>query len=170
MASPTRCTAQGEFSIDLDAAKALDPFAHQDDSGSVQVSYELPHDFQENPDFLPRSITAKVDPAGEAQYSVESRALIDHTGSIHVAAHVDIDESKDTKLEDVVIDSRWNETGAGRAEIDFSGGDLPSSIAMVDAVECWGTDFMQSYYSDSVRLLAHGRAGECLRVLEQIMP
>jgi hypothetical protein len=140
----------GEFSIDLDVAKALDPFAHQDDSGSVQVSYDLPHDFLDNPNFLPRSITAIVDPAGEAQYSVESRALIDHTGSIHVDAHVDIDESKATKLEDVVIDSRWNETGAGRADIDFAGGDLPSSTPMVDAVECWGTDFKQSYYSDSV--------------------
>jgi hypothetical protein len=147
---PHALHGQGTFNIDLDVAKALDPFAHPDDSGTVQVNYELPHDFLENPDFLPRTITAIVDPAGEAHYSVESQAQIDHTGSIHVDAHVDIDDSKDTKLEDVVIDSRWNATGAGRADIDFSGGDLPSTIPMVDAVECWGTDFMQSYYNDSV--------------------
>jgi len=66
------------------------------------------------------------------------------------AAHVDTDESKNTKLEDVVIDSRWNQVGAGRADIDIAGGDLPSTTPMVDAVECWGTDFLQSYYSDSV--------------------
>jgi len=147
---PHASHGKGEFSIDLDVAKALDPFAHQDDSGTVRVSYELPHDFLENPNFLPRSITAKVDPAGEAEYTVESLALIDHTGQIHVDAHVDIDEDKNTKLEDVVIDSHWNATGAGRADIDFSGGDLPGTIPMVDAVECWGTDFMRSYYSDSV--------------------
>ncbi len=141
---------QGEFSIDLDVAKSLDPFAHQDDSGTVQVSYQLPHDFLENPNFLPRSITAKVDAAGDAEYTVESRALIDHTGSIHVDAHVDIDASKDTKLEDVVIDSRWNQAGAGRADIEIAGGDLPSATPMVDAVECWATDFTQSYYDDSV--------------------
>lgn len=147
---PHALHGKGEFNIDLDAAKALDPFAHPDDSGSVEVSYDLPHDFPENPNFLPRSITAKVDPAGEAQYTVESLSLLDHTGSIHVDAHVDIAESKDTKLEDVVIDSRWNATGAGRADIDFAGGDLPSTTPMVDAVECWGTDFKRSYYSDSV--------------------
>lgn len=147
---PHALHGKGEFTIDLDVAKSLDPFSHEQDSGTVQVDYELPHDFLQNPNFLPRSITAKVDPAGEAQYTVESLALVDHTGSIHVDAHVDIAESKDTKLEDVVIDSRWNATGAGRADIDFAGGDLPSTIPMVDAVECWGTDFQQSYYSDSV--------------------
>ncbi|HEX2670142.1 MAG TPA: hypothetical protein VHM25_04680, partial [Polyangiaceae bacterium] len=141
---------QGEFTIDLDVAKSLDPLAHADDSGTVHVDYDLPRDFLENPDFLPRSITAKVDPAGEAVYTVESLAKVDHTGSIHVDAHVDIADSKDTKLEDVVIDSRWNAAGAGRADIDFSGGDLPASTPMVDAVECWGTDFTQSYYNDSV--------------------
>ena len=147
---PHASHGKGEFSIDLDVATALDPFAHPDDSGTVRVNYELPHDFLDSPGLLPRSITAQVNPAGEAEYTVESRALSDHTGSIHVDAHVDIDENKHTKLEDVVIDSRWNATGAGRADIDFSGGDLPSTIPMVDAVECWGTDFMRSYYSDSV--------------------
>ncbi len=147
---PHALHGKGEFRIDLDVAKALDPAAHEDASGSVDVSYELPHDFLEHPNFLPRSITAKVDPAGEAVYTVESLALIDHTGSIHLDAHVDIDDSKSTKLEDVVIDSRWNQTGAGRADIDFSGGDLPSTIPLVDALECWGTDFQQSYYTDSV--------------------
>jgi len=147
---PHASHGQGEFSIDLDVAKALDPFAHPDDSGSVQVTYALPHDFLTGEGLLPSSITAHVDPAGEAQYTVESLALVDHTGSLHVDAHVDIDEQKDTQLEDVVIDSRWNATGAGRADIAFSGGDLPSTTPLVDAVECWGTDFTRSYYSDSV--------------------
>jgi hypothetical protein len=147
---PHSLHGRGEFRIDLDVAKALDPFAHEEDSGTVQVNYELPRDFLDNPNFLPRSITAKVDPAGEAEYTVESLALLDRTGSIHVDAHVDIAEEKNTKLEDVVIDSRWNQAGAGRADIDFAGGDLPSSIPMVAAVECWGTDFLQSYYTDSV--------------------
>jgi hypothetical protein len=140
----------GEFTIDLDVAKALDPLAHADDSGTVRIDYELPHDFLENPDFLPRSITAKVDPEGDAVYTVESLAQVDHTGSIHVDAHVDIADSKDTQLEDVIIDSRWNAAGAGRADIAFTGGDLPASTPMVNAVECWGTDFTQSYYNDSV--------------------
>ena len=147
---PHALHGQGEFRIDLDVAKSLDPFAHQADSGSVRVSYELPHDFLDNPNFLPRSITAEVDPAGPERYTVESLALLDHTGSIHVDAHTDIADGKDTQLEDVVIDSRWNQIGAGRADIGLAGGDLPSTNPVVDAVECWGTDFLQSYYSDSV--------------------
>jgi hypothetical protein len=147
---PHALHGKGEFRIDLDVANSLDPFAHSDDSGSVQVSYALPHEFLDHPNPLPRSITAKVDPAGEAEYTVESLALLDHTGSIHVDAHVDIADSKDTLLEDVVIDSRWNQAGAGRADIGIAGGDLPSATPLVDAVECWGTDFLQSYYTDSV--------------------
>jgi len=147
---PHALHGKGNFTIDLDVAKALDPFAHPDDSGTVRIDYDLPHDLVQGQDFLPRSITAKVDPEGEAVYTVESLANVDHTGSIHVGAHVDIAESKDTKLEDVVVDSRWNATGAGRADIDFTGGDLPSSVPMVSAVECWGSDFTQSYYNDSV--------------------
>lgn len=141
---------QGQFTIDLDVAKSLDPFAHASDSGTVRIDYALPHDFLDEPDFLPRSITAKVDPEGDGVYTVESLANVDHTGSIHLDAHVDIADSKDRQLEDVVIDSRWNESGAGRADIEFTGGDLPSNTPLVSAVECWGTDFTQSYYQDSV--------------------
>ena len=151
---PHALHGQGHFRIDLDVAKSLDPFAHADDSGSVEVSYELPHDFLDSPNLLPRSIVAKVDPAGEAEYTVESLALIDHTGSIRVDAHVDTDDSKRTKLEDAIIDSRWNRAGAGRADIQLAGGDFPSTVPMFDAVECWGADFLQSYYSDSVGFVA----------------
>ena len=139
---------QGTFTIDLDLAKALDPYKHPNDSGQVTVT----HEFSENLAALPRSITAAVTPVGEAHYTVQSHAEVDRTGTIHVAAHVDIDDSKMTALEDVVIDSRWAASGAGRADIIIAGGDLPASITMVDAVECWGTDFMQSYYEDSANL------------------
>jgi hypothetical protein len=141
---------QGTFTIDLDEAKTLDPYKHPNDSGSVVIVHDLPHDFTENLAALPRTITATVTPQGEAHYSVESVANLDHTGTIHVVAHVDIDPSKMTKLEDVTVDSRWNATGAGRADITISGGDLPASTPMVDAVECWGTDFTESYYNDTV--------------------
>lgn len=145
---------QGTFKIDLDVAKALDPFNNQDNSGIVVVDHQLPRDFSDRLGALPRSITATVTPKGEAHYTVESIANEDHTGVIHVDAHVDIDDSKMTKLEDVVINSRWQPSGAGRADIDISGGDLPASVAMVDAIECWGTDFKQTYYTDSAGISA----------------
>ena len=146
---PHALHGQGKFSIDLDVAKQLDPFKHPIDSGSVTVTHDLPHDFSENLAALPRTITAAVTPAGELHFTVESRALVDRTGSIHVDAHADIDDSKTTKLEDVVIASRWAPSGAGRADITIAGGDLPASIPLLNAVECWGSDFRQSYYDDS---------------------
>jgi hypothetical protein len=147
---PSALHGQGTFSIDLDEAKALDPLKHTDDSGSVAVDYQLPPDFSENLGALPRTITATVTPQGEAHYTVTSVANADFTGTIHVQAHVDIDDSKRTLLEDVTVNSRWNASGAGRADITISGGDLPTSTPEVDAEECWGTDFAQSYYKDSV--------------------
>jgi hypothetical protein len=140
---------QGTFTIDLDVAKALDPYKHPNDSGKVAVTHDLPHYFSETIAALPRTITAEVTPLGEAHYTVESRALVDHSGTIHVDAHVDIDDSKTTKLEDVLVDSRWATSGAGRADITIVGGDLPANIPMVGATECWGTDFKQTYYEDS---------------------
>ena len=147
---PSAMHGQGTFAINLDNAKALDPYKHPNDSGSVSIDYDLPRDFPDNAERLSRTITATVTPQGEAHYSVESVASPDHTGSILVNAHVDIDDSKMTKLEDVVVLGRWAATGAGRADIKITGGDLPASTPLVDASECWGTDFTQSYYSDSV--------------------
>jgi hypothetical protein len=161
--TPHPMHGQGTFSIDLDTAKALDPYKHPNDSGSASVVYDLPHDFSENLGALPRTITATVTPAGEAHYSVESIANLDHTGNIYVTAHVDIDPSMLTKLEDVTVNSRWNSTGAGRADITITGGDLPASTPVVDAVECWGTDFTQSYYNDSVDFApSAGDANACV--------
>ena len=147
---PSSLHGQGSFAIDLDAAKALDPYKHPNDSGTVTIVHDLPRDFSEHLGALPRTITATVMPQGEAHYSVKSVANLDYTGSIQVDAHVDTDDSKRTLLEDVTVDSRWRASGAGRADITIAGGDLPASIPVVDATECWSTDFTRAYYSDSV--------------------
>lgn len=152
---------QGTFTIDLDVAKALDPYKHQTDSGKVTVSHVLPPGFSLNSGALPRTITAEVTPLGEAHYTVESHAAVDHSGTVRVDAHADIDDSKATKLEDVVVDSRWSSSGAGRADIAIAGGDLP--LPMVAAVECWGTDFTQTYYRDSEGYApTTGEVGACV--------
>ncbi|MEP7050399.1 MAG: hypothetical protein ABJB12_08610 [Pseudomonadota bacterium] len=151
---PSPKHGQGAFKIDLDVARELDPFDNESNSGIVVIDHDLPHDFSDRLGALPRTITATVTPKGGAHYTVKSVANEDHTGVIHVDAHVDIDDSKLTKLEDVVINSRWQASGAGRADIAISGGDLPASVTMVDAVECWGADFTQSYYNDSAGISA----------------
>ena len=72
---------QGAFTIDLDAAKALDPYKHQNDSGSVAFSYDLPANIDQDLSALPRHIQATVAPQGPSYFSIESDANVDHTGS-----------------------------------------------------------------------------------------
>lgn len=144
---------EGDFTIDLDVARDLDPLAHEGDTGTVHVTHHLPHDIDERLSALPRTITAEVapDPAVNPEsFSVTSKANADGTGSLHVDARADVDASKTTSLEDVVIDSRWRADGAGRADIVIAGGDIPASPGTVSAVECWGADFRRAYYSDSI--------------------
>jgi len=157
---------EGDFTIDLSVARALDPFAHQNDSGTVHIVHHLPHDLGEGQSALPRSITAEVtpDPAVNPEsFSVTSNANLDGTGSLHVGARADVDESKMTALEDIAIDSRWRADGAGRADIVIAGGDVPVDPGTVSAVECWGSDFMRSYYADSINFQpSEGQPSACV--------
>lgn len=144
---------QGDFLVDLDAARELDPIGHEDDSGTVRIVHDLPRGLDGEGKGLPRTITADVrrNPAlNPESCSVTSKAELDGTGSLHVDAKADVDDAKTTALEDVAIDSRWRADGAGRADIVIGGGDIPLDPGRVSAVECWGADFMRSYYADSI--------------------
>jgi len=141
----------GYFEIDLDTAKELDPFEHQDDSGKVKVTHDLPPDITTDLFSQPRSVTAEVKPSNStAWFTVTSNSNADGTGTLLVDAHADADDSNLTQEEDISIKSQWNKLGEGRADINISGGDVPASMDPVKAVECWGADFYRVYYSDSV--------------------
>ena len=83
------------------------------------------------------STDCTVTPQGEAHYSVESVVDADHTGSIHVVAHVDIDDSKQTLLEDV---SRSIAAGRRAAPGELTSTSRAAicrrALPRVDAVEC----------------------------------
>jgi hypothetical protein len=140
----------GEFTLDLDNARRLDPSRHADDAGTVTIEHDLPRDIGRRVDALPRFITATVNaPTGESLV-IGSTANTDHTGSLGVTAVVDIDDVKDGVNEDVSIASRWRATGAGRSDITIAGGSLPADLPVVNATECWGEDFSRVYYGDSI--------------------
>lgn len=157
---------EGDFTIDLSAARELDPFAHQNDSGTVHVVHHLPHDIGSGGGALPRSIVAEVTPdplLNPESFTVTSDANLDGTGALQVVARADVDDSKTTLLEDIAIDSRWSAEGAGRADIVIVGGDIPADPGSVSAVECWGSDFKRSYYTDSVGIEPNeGSAAACV--------
>lgn len=150
----------GEFSIDLDAAKRLDPIKHRDDSGTVSISHDLP---ARDTAGLPRLITAQVDPSGDAWIRIRSEANVDHTGSLRVDAHADSEASKATALEDISLVSRWRADGQGRADWAISGGDLPPTLPVVTASECWNGGFARVYYADSATFKPNfGDSGACV--------
>jgi hypothetical protein len=157
---------EGDFTIDLSAAHDLDPFSHEHDSGTVHIVHHLPHDVGDGGGALPRSILAEVTPdpsVNRESFSVTSDANLDGTGSLHVVASADVDDTKLTQLEDIVVDSRFRADGAGRADIVISGGDIPADPGSVNAVECWGADFVRSYYADSIEFQpSEGEASACV--------
>jgi len=157
---------EGEFTIDLGVAHDLDPIAHENDSGTLHIVHQLPHDLGDGTGGLPRQIVAEVKPdpnVNPQSYTITSNANPDGTGSLHVDAHADVDDTQSTQLEDIGIDSRWRADGAGRADVAITGGDIPADPGVVTAVECWGADFLRKYYADSIDFEpSEGEAKACV--------
>jgi len=130
----------GWFSIDNDAARALDP-ARARDNGTVKLTHQLRD--------LPHVLTAELRPnPGRGWVDIAVTHQADESGAVDISAYGDVEEIKgDGNLEDIVLHSRWASSGAGRADVQISGGDMPT---LVKASECWGTSFTRTYYSDNV--------------------
>jgi hypothetical protein len=131
----------GSFTIDNDAARTLDP-ARANDHGTTKITHHL-HDW-------PATIAVELRPTPAPDWldiAVTHRS--DGSGDVDVNGLVDVGEPKDGTLEDVVVHSRWASTGAGRADVQISGGSAPT---LVKASECWSTSFVRSYYTDNVGL------------------
>ena len=153
----------GEFTVDLDAARTLDPERHADDAGTVTITHDLPPSASRRLGALPREITANIDPPGDAWLTVTSKANEDGSGQLDLSALVDVDDSKTTALEDVAILSRFRADGAGRADVVIGEGDVPSEIGALSIAECWGSDFSRVYYADSVQAEpTEGDASACV--------
>lgn len=153
----------GFFEIDLDVARELDPFKHQNDSGTVKITHDLPPTITSNLFALPKLVSAEVRPTtSSAWYSISSQANENRTGTLEFSALADVDDSAATALEDVLINSRWRADGAGRSDITLAGGDVPELLGTISAVECWSSDFARVYYLDSVEYeAAFGDAAAC---------
>jgi hypothetical protein len=130
----------GWFTVDNDAFKSLDR-QNGKDAGSVKVTYDLKN-------LETRTISVEIIPGadkGDIKFKVQHQAA--GAGYVDLTGHVDIEKSATTKLEDVAIYSRWNSSGAGRADISIQGGDAPG---VVKGSECWSSAFSRVYYSDSL--------------------
>jgi hypothetical protein len=132
----------GWFQWDHDVARSLDPAGTKStDSGTSKVTFDLRA--------TPTTIAVELKPTATATWAnVKVTHLAEGAGSVDISSLGDIEEDakKDGKYEDIVLHSRWDKTGAGRSDVQLSGGSLSQ---LVKASECWSSAFTRSYYTDS---------------------
>ncbi len=147
---------KGSFTIDYDVASELDPgrLGRDETSGKTVVEHDIAW---ENNTFGPSNVHVVGNPSARegATFDITlARNGQGKGGDLRLVAHDDLDDSKKTAMEDLVLHSRWRGDGAGRADVIVSGGDLPTPPGQVHISECWGTSFARSYYGDDVGLEA----------------
>jgi hypothetical protein len=132
----------GYFVVDNDAARTLDP-ARAHDHGTAKITHHLSS--------WPATLAVEIRPTPAPNWAdITVTHEPDGSGAVDVAALTDIEETnKDGNLEDVVMHNRWAKDGAGRADVQISGGSVPM---LVKASECWSTTFERSYYTDGAGL------------------
>lgn len=127
----------GSFTLNGDTLESLDPT--RSNGGKISVQYDARA--------WPKTVSADVATSdGSGQwFDVTVAHESDGGGTLAVTALADIDSNGSN--ESVDENSRWNSTGAGRADVKMSGGDLSQTVL---ASQCWSSQFAQTYYTDSV--------------------
>jgi hypothetical protein len=129
----------GQFLIDFDAGRRVNPIDASDAKGSVDVRYDLA---QRHLDLTIMSTDAAGKPVS-ADYAYNQAA--DGGGDMVFDVNTNIDGKPAD--ETLTLRSRWLGTGAGRADARIAGGDLGTFQAT--ASECWDTTFARVFYTDS---------------------
>ncbi len=137
---PGERLGNGDFKIDFDAGKRVNPVDSGDAKGTVVVQYDLAArhldmiamapDANNNPAMFEYAYNESLDGGGDMVFNATA-----NTGGTSAA-------------ENIVIRSRWQADGAGRGDARLAGGDLGTAEAI--ASECWNTLFRRTFYTDSV--------------------
>ena len=142
----------GEFTVDFDASKRVNPIDSGDAKGSIDVHYDLA---VRHLDLTVMSTDANNQPA-LADYAYNETA----DGGGDMTFDVSVNAGGTSLLETLTLRSRWLNTGAGRADARIAGGDL--GTIQVTASECWGTTFSRVFYKDSNNFAAaEGAESSC---------
>jgi hypothetical protein len=87
-------------------------------------------------------------------------------GDFQYAAHQDIYPGPGptgTAQELLTMHSRWQQTGAGRADVQITGGDIPAALLPVIDNECWDQNFLSQYKNISYDPTnSWGQASSCV--------
>ncbi|MES1204530.1 MAG: hypothetical protein ABUS79_01210 [Pseudomonadota bacterium] len=134
----------GDFDVDWDAAQMLPE--HDDNVGKAHFVYSRPS----------ATSDVSIDVTFTQVMDDETGMLIDaQYGYVETPGAGGSFQFTLTKnaivttaaLETLTVRSRWQETGAGRSDVKFGGGDLGATQAT--ASECWDTNFLSVYQTNS---------------------
>jgi hypothetical protein len=158
---PGALKGNGMFVLDFDAGRRVNPIDAGDGRGEVTVTYDLAAKH------LDLDIVS-VDDRGQpvtADYAYNEIA----GGGGDMLFNISGNAGGTTLNEQITLRSRWQATGAGRADARLTGGDLGATSAI--ASECWDTLFQRVYYTDSVSFApTEGLASACTFATADLPP
>lgn len=132
----------GDFTLDFDAAERVNPLEN-DGHGQITATYDIPA----------RTLDLAVDAVEDREgtmtaihYDYSYAEDRDGSGDMVFAIFGDTDDPG-TRPEEMTIRSRWEATGAGRADVRLRGGDTTTEVL---ASECWDSRFLRVFYADSL--------------------
>ena len=162
-ADPTAGELQGngEFLIDFDASKRVNPVDTGDAHGQVDVNYDLK---ARHLDLHIMSTDANNQPVS-ADYAYDE----DATGGGNMTFDVTANVGGTALNEDVTMRSRWLANGEGRGDFRIAGGDLGSTQAI--GSQCWSALFLETFYTDNANFLpTEGDPASCAFATADLPP
>lgn len=130
----------GDFTLDFEAGRRVNPIDSGDAKGNVTVQYDLA---ARHLDMLAQ---APDDNGNPAMFEYAYNESLDGGGDM--VFNVTADGGGTALPENIVIRSRWQADGSGRGDARLAGGDLGSTQAI--ASECWNSLFRRVFYTDNV--------------------
>jgi hypothetical protein len=142
----------GDFKLDFDAGRRVNPVDSGDAKGVLTVNYDLN---ARHLDMLAQAPDANGNPA---MFEYAYNESLDGGGDM--VFDVTADAGGTALTENIVIRSRWQGDGQGRGDARLAGGDLGTTQAI--ASECWNTLFRRVFYTDNVNWQpTEGDVGQC---------
>ncbi|MBZ4422531.1 hypothetical protein [Myxococcus sp. RHSTA-1-4] len=150
----------GEFLIDWEMSRTL-PGANQNDMGTAEIHYSrtgaaavasVEAEFTQIRDA--EVLGGRLDATYRYKQAPGAGGELDFV----IKKNIDLDPARGAR-ENLAIKSRWEGTGAGRADIKLSGGDL---FGEATVNECWDGNFLSAYFAVSFNpALGYGAVSAC---------
>jgi hypothetical protein len=157
---PGELQGNGEFLIDFDAGKRVNPIDSGDAHGQVDVHYDLA---QRHLDLGIMTTDALNQPV-LADYAYNETA----SGGGDMVFNIEGNAGGTSANEKITLRSRWQADGQGRADGRLAGGDLNAGAT---ASECWNEQFRRVFYADSVSFApAEGNVADCTFATADLPP